>query len=348
MKPMTVKIMLKGSPEEIGRQRAKELRSSILFSMQHLMIGHGRETAQCVAWGRKWKADVAKKFPVLMAEIEAESGELGLDGDLVFAYNYRSWNAMTRHSSHPLACYNIFFLDRVRGPLLGGVVEDGPPFYLVEEIRPEKGIAHFSVTLAGTCWTVRGFNAEGLAVGQVSAFPGDYCREGAIYRWGTEDYSRGYYILRTALQTMATAREAAAFCAKHDALGTFMFVDKKGEAIVVEKAGRLTAVRTCKKDVMVSGGHYCEDLVRELLKEGVVPLPPAASLVRQRAVFRMTAKQKPTLSLMKRILTSHREEEGTFCSDGNQMITIGVPAEGKFLVAGYIPCKSGFTEYTLK
>ena len=106
-----------------------------------------------VAWGRQWQADVAAKFPALMAEITAESKELGLDKDLVFAFNYRSWNAMTRHPSHPLACYNIFFRDKARGPLLGGVVEDNPPFYVLEEIHPRQGIAHFTVALAGTCWT---------------------------------------------------------------------------------------------------------------------------------------------------------------------------------------------------
>ena len=96
---------------------------------------------------------------------------------------------------------------------------------------------------------------------------------------------------------MTTAREAAAFCRKYDALGTFMFADKKGEAFVVEKAGKLTAVRTCQDRVMVSGGHYSEGLIRALLREGVVHLPPASSLLRQRVVFQKTATHQPTLAL---------------------------------------------------
>lgn len=342
---MMLKIVLKGSPEEIGCQRAKALHSSILLSMEHLMVGHGRETSACVAWGRQWQADVRAKFPALMAEIGAVSRELGVDKDLVFAYNYRAWNATSRHPSHPLACYNIFFRDRARGPLLGGVVEDSPPFYVLEEIHPRQGIPHYAVTLAGTSWAIRGLNAEGLAVGQVSAFPGDYCRAGSTYRWGTQDYSRGYYILRTALQTLSTAREAAAFCRKHDALGTFMFADRNGDAVVVEKAGRLGAVRTCPDNVMVSGGHYSEPLVQALLRKGVLHLPLAGSLLRQQVVLRKAREQQPSLELMRRILAEHDEDEGAFCNYHNQVTTIAMPKAGKILVSGYLSCKSGFTEF---
>lgn len=342
---MTVRIVLKGSPEEIGCQRAKALRSSILLSMEHLMVGHGRETSACVAWGRKWQADVKARFPALMEEIVAGSRELGVEKDLLFAYNYRAWNAATSHPSHPLACYNIFFRDKNRGPLLGGVVEDSPPFYVLEEIHPLQGIPHYTVTLAGTSWAIRGLNAAGLAVGQVSAFPGEYCRAGSTYQWGTQDYSRGYFILRTALQTLSTAREAAAFCRKHDALGTFMFADRKGDAFVVEKAGRLDAVRTCPGNVMVSGGHYSEPLVRALLREGVLHVPLAGSLLRQQVVLRKARKQAPSLELMRSILAAHDEEEGAFCNYNNQTTTIAMPKSGKLLVSGYLSCKSGFKEY---
>ncbi len=342
---MVVKVVLKGTPAEIGRQRVRELRSTIHLAMDHLMTGHGPDVPACLEWGCRWQPDVQAKFPHLMEEIVAESRELGIGTDLGFAFNYRAWNAVNPHPSHPLACYNILFRDSVRGPLLGGVVEDGYPYYVMEEIHPKGGIPHFAVTLAGTCWAVRGFNAEGLAVGQVSAFPGEYFRADSTYRWGTQDYSRGYFILRTALQTLSTAREASEFCSQHDAMGTFMFADRKGEAFVVEKAGRLGLIRKCEGSVAVSGGHYSEPLIRSLLDVGVAHAPYPNSLARQQSVFRKTAGRAPDLELMKTMLTSHENGEGWFCIDITQMTTIAIPQAGKFLVAGYVPCTSGFVEY---
>ena len=336
-----LKIFLSGTGEDIGRKRATELKSTILLALEHLLYHHTFGPEKCVEWAKRWKKQTEDEFPSLLEEIKSSGKTLNIDENIIFAFNFRAWNALYSHPSH-LACYNIGFFDEKEGPLLGGVLEDYPPFYILEKIEPSDGYKHYSIGLAGTVWAVRGMNSEGLAVGQVSAFPGMQVRKTDFY-FGTEDYARSYFIMRYVLQYCKDIKEAIDIFKKHRATGNFMLADSKGNIAVVEKAGALTGIRFCKEKFIIAGGHYLDNnLVADLAGEGIVHIPDAMSVKRQQAVSFSVEKNKPSLPLMKKILLSHGEEEGRFCNDIIQATTIAIPFKKQFYVAGSFPCKNKF------
>ncbi|MCM8762032.1 MAG: C45 family peptidase [Candidatus Omnitrophica bacterium] len=335
-----LRVFLSGNSKDIGVKRAEELRSTILLVLEHFLYHHTFGPEKCIKWAKRWKKQTEEMFPSLLEEIKFLSKALNIDEEIIFAFNFRAWNALYSHPSH-LACYNIGFFDATEGPLLGGVLEDGPPFYILEEIEPSSGYKHYSVALAGTVWAVRGLNSEGLAVGQVSAFPGMEVRK-TDFHFGTEDYARSYFIMRYILQYCKDIKEAIDVFKRYPALGNFMMADNRDIA-VVEKAGNLTGIRFCKDKYIIAGGHYLDsNLVTYLSGKGIIHIPDAMSVRRQQAVSFSVEKERPSLKLMKKILLSHSEEEGRFCNDIIQATTIAIPVKKQFYVAGPFPCHNMF------
>lgn len=342
-----LKVSLSGTGKEIGERRATELRSSIYLLIEHLLYHHNFCPEDCARWAERWKDEAEKNFPDLMEEIKSLGRTLNIDEDIIFAFNFRAWNALILHPSHYLSCYNIGFLDPNEGPILGGVVEDFPPFYILEEVRPAKGYPFYSITLAGTVWSVRGLNSQGLAAGQVSAFPGIVIKKGKFY-FGTEDYARGYFLLRNVLQYCKDAKEAIDVFRRYSVIGNFMFADRMGKIAVVEKAGTLTGIHFCKDRFITGGGHYLDrNLVAKLSLKGIIHTPDNMSVRRQQSVSFKAEKNSPSLRLMKKILLAHREEDGRFCNDIVQAATIAIPLKKQFYVAGPFPCQNRFKVFSL-
>ncbi|MCL5674442.1 MAG: C45 family peptidase [Candidatus Omnitrophica bacterium] len=339
-------IELKGTSEKIGEQRGNLLKPVITIFMEYLMKNSNFGFSECIDWALNWKNKIYESFPELAKEIKSSAKISGIEENLLFAYNFRAWNALCKHPSHP-DCYNIGFSDKNTGPLHGGILEDGIS-YIIEKITPQDGFEHISISLPGTVWCVRGMNERGLTCGQVSAFPGLYTGE-SDFIFGTQDYARSYFILRHIMQYCENVEEAIRIFKKFSGMGTFMFADKNDKIAVVEKAGELTGVRFCENDYIISGGHYlCKDLLLKLSGKNIYHIPAEGHIKRHYAIFRLVKENATSLKLMKKILTSCKEEEGQFCNDITQCATIGIPKSGQFLVAGHVPCRSEFKSFVFK
>lgn len=335
-----LEIELKGSSEKIGEQRGNLLKSIITISMEYLMKNSRFGFSECMDWAVNWQKRVYESFPVLAREIKSSAKVLGIEENLLFAYNFRAWNALSPHPSHP-GCYNIGFLDKNIGALHGGILEDGIS-YIVEKITPNDGFRHISISLPGTVWCVRGMNEKGLTCGQVSAFPGLPTRE-SDFIFGTQDYARSYFILRHIMQYCENVDEAIKVFKKFSGMGTFMFADKNDKIAVVEKAGELTGIRFCENDYIISGGHYmCKSLLLELFEKNIYHVPDKGHIERDYIISKLVKEKGVSLNLMKKILTSRKEKEGKFCNDLTQCATIGLPKSRQFLVAGHVPCPDEF------
>jgi len=343
-------VRIGGSPKEMGRARARKLRSSILLGMEHWLLEHRDRWGEKERrkWGRRSAKDMESMAPELLDEIAAMAEELGVEEEDLLAFNFRAWNALSPHPSH-MSCYNVAFRDPRRGILLGGVVEDNVPFYVLECVRPRKGYAFCSVNWAGMVWAIRGMNSRGLAVGQVSAFPGQPLRRDLEVPFGTDDYARAYFALRSALQYSATVREAIEVMNSFPCTSNFMFADSRGDFAVLEKVkNHYSILRSSRRDgLLIGGGHFSDEgLLRTLIGEGFYPATAEASVARARWVEEFVIKNSSRLSLdvMKEMLTSH-SPHGNFCNDFSQAATIGVPEKKEFWVAGYRACRAGFRRY---
>lgn len=348
-----VEVRLSGGPEEIGRQRARELRSAILLALEHFSSGHEGQWGpeEFRAWGRRWQPEIDRDWPWLGAEIRAAAAELAVPEEVLFAFNFRGWNALAPHPSH-MACYNIAWRDAQAGVVMGGVVEDGPPFYILEKVRPSQGLAFLSVTWAGMVWAVRGMNAAGLSVGQVSAFPGIPRHSRTPPGFGTEDYARGYFALRAALQEASSARQAADIVGRFQCMSTFMFADATGDALVLEMAVRHQGLRRSDRPdgLLIGGGHFLTPgVLHALVDDGLNPTCPEGHAARQRWVEEFVGQRadRLTVETMKELLTDHGGP-APLCNDSTQALTVAVPAQGELWVGGYRACQSGFRRYRLE
>ena len=346
-------VCLSGTPVEIGRQRAEKLESSIRLSMEHLLLAHANEfgVKERRAWGRETAKDFERYFPEYVEETKAAAAALEINEDDMLAYNFRVWNALLPHSSHH--CYNIGWMSPKDGPIVGGVLEDFPPFYLLEEVHPAKGNAYYTVPLAGTTHAVRGMNEKGLALGSASAFVGTPFKDNPKLKFSTRDYSRAYQVMRKVLQECDTVAEAITLIRQIPCCNTFMLADPSGELVFAGKLVDRMEIRRSSREhrLLIGGSHFLDaDLITGLMRDGIHPADARASLERHWQITEYVRRHKKDMGVerMKKMLQTHGGKDIlTFCHDGLQCATVAVPRKGEFWVAGYRPCRAGFKRYDM-
>ena len=344
-----VEITLQGAPTQIGLERGQQLKYAIQLAAEHFGPGHAHQYTrrQAYAYGRRLAKDMQERCPALMEEIHATGKGAEIAEDDFLAYAFRCWNALVDHPA-TLACYNLAAHDPNRGPIIAGVLEDLPPFYLLETVRPKKGYAFHGITWAGMAWAVRGMNQAGLAIGQASSFAGTRFRAGA-HRFPFDLYARAFYAQRWAIQNADNVADAVEIIRGFDCTSTFMLGDRSGKSVTLEVCGKLHALREPDKLGVMTGGVFeSPQLIKALLEEGIAHDWEQGLRTAQRVAAKLRgAQRKTTMEWMEKYLRTE-QAAGGWCHDGLQAATIACPATGEFWVGGFRPCVSGFKEYSTK
>lgn len=344
-----VSITLAGTPAEIGLSRGRQLQAAIQLSVEHYVYGHTHQWSlkQAHAFGRRVAKDLGKRCPALLEEILHTGQGAGLSEGDTLAFAFRCWNALSDHPA-TLACFNIACRDPKRGMIIAGVLEDSPPFYMMETVRPDRGIPFHGVTWSGMSWAGRGMNQAGLAVGQASSFAGTRFGKGT-HAFPFELYARGYYGQRWALQTTDNVKDAAEVIRSFDCTSSFMLADKTGACVTLEACGKLHAIR--EPDAaghMTAGTFESPDLMKSLIDEGIAHDWEGGVRLAKKVMAKLKAAQgKTTMEWMARYLQTE-QTDGGWCHEGLQAASVACPATGEFWVSGYRPCVSGFRKLRVK
>jgi hypothetical protein len=344
-----VTIELTGSHAQIGKQRGEQLKAAIQMSVEHWVMGHTFQFSlkTAGAYGRRMEKDMARRWPEILDEVYATAKAADIPEEVMLANVFRCWNALSKDHPATLACYNMSCRDPKRGVIVGGVLEDSPPYYLSEIVKPAKGIPHVNITWAGMPYAVRSMNKAGLAIGQASSFAGSRFRPGRN-DFSFALYARGFFAERKAIQCATRVDEAVDILRSFECASVFMIADKTGRVVALEPCGKLCAMREPDADGLLTGGTFeSPDLIKSLVDEGVAHDweggMRTAKLVKAHL---RAAKGKTTMEWMARYLQTERTDGG-WCHDGCQGATIACPATGEFWVSGYRPCVSGFKKYRM-
>lgn len=344
-----VEINLKGSPAQIGLGRGRQLKYAIQLAAEHWGPGHAHPYSrkEAHAYGRRMAKDMEKRCPALMEEIVATGKGAEMNEDDFLAYAFRCWNALVNHPA-TLACYNLAARDPKRGPIIAGVLEDTPPFYLLETVRSSRGLPFYGVTWAGMAWAARSINRAGLALGQASSFAGTRFGPGT-HRFPFDLYARVFYATRWAIQHATTVEEAIEIIRGFECASVIMLADKSGKVIILETCGRLHALREPDELGVLAGGAFLSPrLIKELIDEGVAHDWEQAVRCHKQSVARLRgAKGRTTLEWMAKHLQTE-STAGGWCHDGCQSATVACPNTGEFWVSGYRPCVHGFKKFHIR
>ncbi|MBI3922838.1 MAG: hypothetical protein HY318_15565 [Armatimonadetes bacterium] len=341
-----VEIKLTGTPRQIGGQRGEQLKYAVHFALEHYVPGHAHQwsLAAARAHGQRMAEDMSKRWPEVIDEVISTAVGAEIPEDDMLAYVFRAWNALTDHPS-TLACYSMTCRDPGRGLIMAGVLEDGPPFYLLERVSPVEGVPFFSVTWAGMPWSVRSMNKAGLAIGQASSFAGIRFREGT-HKFPFDLYARGFFAERCAIQNATTVSEGVDILRSFECGSTFMLTDASGTAVTLEACGKLHALRDPDDLGIMTGGVFeSPELIKSLIDEGIAHDWEEGIRKAKRVSSRLReAHGQTTMEWMAAYLQAE-QTDGGWCHDGLQSATIACPTTGEFWVSGYRPCASGFKEY---
>jgi hypothetical protein len=343
-------IELKGSHAQIGRQRGAQLKYAIQMSIEHWVMGHTYQYAlkTAYAYGRRMAKDMLRRWPDILEEVYATAQAADIPEDVMLANVFRCWNALSKDHPATLACYNMACRDPRRGLIVAGVLEDSPPYYLTEIVKPAQGIPFIMVTWAGMPYAVRSMNKAGLTIGQASAFAGSRFRPGSS-DFSFALYARGFFAERRAIQHAKTVDEAADIIRSFECASVFMIADKTGKVVALEPCGQLCALREPDADGLLTGGTFeSPELMKSLIDEGIAHDWEGGMRMAKRVKARLrAAKGKTTMEWMARYL-QQESADGGWCHDGCQGATIACPATGEFWVSGYRPCVSGFRKYQMR
>jgi hypothetical protein len=345
-----VEITLRGSFSEIGEARGHELKHVTRIGFEHWMPGHTTRYSlkDAVEYGKRMADDMDRRWPEIMTEARAIAGGAQIDEDDYMAYMFRCWNALSGDHPATLACFNMTCVDTQGRLLLSGVLEDSPPFSILEAVVPDTGIPFYSVTWAGMPWTVRSMNKAGLAIGQASAFAGTRFADGT-HAFPFDLYARGFFAERYAIQHATTVAEAIDMIRSFDCTSVFTIADRTGKAVTLEACGALHSLREPDQDNLMTAGTFeSVSLVKALLDEGIAhDLEGGIQLSKRIKGTLQASKGQWTVDRMMDFIKTE-QSDGGWCYDMLQAATIACPSTGELWVCGYRPCATGFKRYTVE
>ncbi len=344
-----IEITHRGSFAQIGKARGSELRHVIRIAFEHWMPGHTSQysLADAIEYGKRMADDMDRRWPGIMEETRAIARAAGIDEDDFMAYVFRCWNALSGDHPATLACFNMSCIDPSRGLLMSGVLEDSPPFSILEAVVPDEGIPFYSVTWAGMPWTVRSMNKSGLAIGQASAFAGTRFSDGT-HAFPFDLYARAFFAERYAIQHATNIAEAVDMIRSFNCTSVFTIADKTGKVVTLEACGALHALREPDQDNLMTAGTFeSVELVKALLDEGIAhDLEQGIKLSQKVKSHLKASKGKWTVERMMEYIQTE-QSDGGWCYDYLQAATIACPSTGEFWVCGYRPCVAGFKRFTV-
>jgi predicted choloylglycine hydrolase len=315
-----IHLTLSGSPYQIGYQHGLALRVLVDAMVRYESRRHSHTTSTTPNLDAVLSR-VRNAAPALLEELEGIANGSGIPLDALLEVNLRVLHY----------CTVVAFADSDVGPLLGKNLDFAAYTYQVLfTIQPDEGHAMTHVGCAGSVASYGGINSAGLAMGHAVVPLDERPQDGGL---------PVAFLRRLALQHCATVPEAIDLLRKHDAWQTgdnLMFLDRSGEAAVVELAPRMQRVlRPAGRTIWCTNCFVHPDLVQG--KE--------EARQRHRYIEKVLRAEQPSLThaLLQRLLSSH-DDQAPLCRDSTQLSFIAHPVSGHLEIADGYPCQVGYRE----
>jgi len=343
-------IECSGTPRECGRQTGEQLRAEI---REHLELGP--EVGPHIPddqWRPRRATYVARMkeaFAEYLEELEgvAEGADLPLND--IHRINMMMWPDTLRLPDGD-GCTNIAFTAGPDGPVWGKNNDGFDPANArpacARIVRPNKGIPSVTFTFCGTIAMSDGMNAEGLALGHSSV--------GSKFQQSDHHMPIRPWSYK-GLQTCRTTAEFVAHMASKPTRGkgySMVVLDKHGSACSLEAPCPLLQVRAPEPGAawILCVNAYLLPPLKEADQRTVECKNDA--LARAELLKRELANSESlSEARMRELLSLHGEKTGV-CRHWDREIMntdysmIGLPAQGKALVAPGHPCHTEYRELT--
>ena len=334
-----------GSPLEIGRSTGEALGEEIRAHLDLFPPVGG------AVWERRRPALLAalgKHLPEVLEEITgmAQGASLPLDALLQLNLPMYSEELDPRDGG----CTNIAFSAGPDGPVWGKNNDGGPPGNRRPAcgriIRRDGAIPAINFTFAGWVSTIDGMNAEGLALGHSSV--------GSVFQQSDHHPP----VLLWAYEGLLLCRTAEDFARHMASVPTggkgfaILCVDASGAMLSVEEACPLTQVRRPARGARHANCVNCYQL--PVLANADRRDPPGkANALRRQAFIEsyLDAEMVLDAAIMQRLLRHHGDP--SICRHGGEEVShteysmIGLPGQGRLLLADGYPCGAEYKEFGL-
>ncbi len=313
-----IQVFLSGSPYEMGYQHGQVLRPLIDGMVRYESRRH-THAAPAPLQQEAVLARVGRAAPELLEELRGIADGSGLPFEQLLEVNLQVLHY----------CTVIAFTHSDSGPLLGKNLDF--PVYAYQVLfsaEPDEGHGMTHIGCAGSVASYGGINTAGLAMGH------------AVVPLDAEPQEAGLpvaFLRRLALQHCATTSQAVELLSWNDAWqqgDNLLFLDKKGEAAVVELAPGMQRVRRPAQDAAWCSNCFVHD-----------DLATGSDEAQQRYRYLeevLSTAQRPLKSgLVHQLLSSH-DGQAPLCRDSTQLSLVAYPASGRLEVADGYPCQVGY------
>jgi predicted choloylglycine hydrolase len=248
-----------------------------------------------------------------------------------------------------LACTAIGLCDSDVGPVVAKNCDErqsAAPFYVLQTIYPEDGLAFMGISNVGTIWLEGGMNETGFALMQTA---------GPI-----APNQNGYGIAcniapRAVLARSRTNQDSIAMLRDMYVAGWGMglvLVDAVGSVATMEKTGDLCAVSSGEAGALFCTNHFVDPVMKDTRPVAHTGLEENSKARYETLQVLFEQKDWPhTLEGVKSALGYHGDA-GFVCQHGNANLhsnysCIALVREKKMLVGDGYPCQRNYTEYLL-
>jgi hypothetical protein len=168
-------VTLEGPPFDRGYQHGRQFAEEIRQEINTFCPEHWLHSSSVSKLERRLLSSLAKHFPELVVEMIGISKGAGVDFDqisllnLVLATNDLESDAI--ETTFDLACTAIGLCDSDVGPVVAKNCDErqsAAPFYVLQTVYPEEGLAFIGISNVGTIWLEGGMNETGFALMQTA------------------------------------------------------------------------------------------------------------------------------------------------------------------------------------
>ena len=335
------KVVLSGTPYEMGLQQGKAFADLVAAAIQHV-VPEGRFPADHTA---RVLAQVERNMENIIPEALEELHGIA-DGAGVAFSDLLAYNSCQELRRMQVGCTNFVLITPDHGIVhykSNDVSLEVLKFHVYLEAHPATGHDFIGVTWAGTVWMNGGINEAGLTYGGGSLPNTD------------SDWDYGVpanIALRYFLQYPDDVDGAIALVEQTPIMAhghNLAFTDPAGNGAVVERTPTAIGVRRLDDHAIWTSNHCLVDHVRPMLRTDNEAFM-ANSHGRYDLLQQLTAEQPHSLEQVIAIARAHADPT-SICQHGplahSVIGYIMIPDERRMLIAHGRPCENEFKEFTL-
>jgi len=232
---------MKGTPYEIGHKRGWHFRH-LIKSISETRLKKVRDRKRKMTLARYIERVLERHYPELVQELKGMADGARISYDKMLLLN--AW------WDKPSYCSNVALTETKVGPVLGSSLDIGhSPYLIMMHYRPKRGHSFLTVCSPDFIGAARAMNDAGLclcgsttkAIDEGNGFP-------------------RYTMCRVAMQYCSNVGEVAELFGKFKEgfynPGNYMFVDRKGDAMVIEQTNKAFVIRRPQNEGIACTNHY--------------------------------------------------------------------------------------------